>query len=582
MNRITFSSFNMVFEYTLVCSMLSLPSDRRICLAITIVVSLIVMAPNVFNDWVNWDDQAFVLDNPSVRELSFDLVKEVFTSFDQNGGYTPLVLLSWSLDYSLAENDSSIFHATNVLIHLINVGLVFWLIWLVSSKLEVAVLTAVLFGIHPTQVEPVAWITSRKDLLYVFFYLGGLISYLKYLKKDQKELRFVLLCFFFFVGSLFSKGMAVSFPLLLMVIDLLKDRLFQMKSVLEKLPFLAMSVVFGVMSVAGQKQVGAVDDIQNISFFKTFFVACYGLTVYVFKALIPIHLSAYHPYPFSPSEEMPWFIYAAVVSALLFVAVALVAIKKKPFVAFGLLFFLGGIAMVLQLFPVGVAIIAERFTYLANIGLFFVIALVGIHALERLNLQRNHLYRIAAIYLGLLGLVTMNRIGVWKNSETLWTDVIRKYPSDFLAYNNRAGHYASIGENDLAIQDFSVALEFHPKAVQVFKDRGFLYLRAGNFAEALFDFNQVVSLTPADADAYTNRGLALLNLKSYDDAIADFDMSIELDNENPLAFFNRGLTYGFMGNHVRAIADLEECLLIDSNQELAKHWMSKFRKEFRD
>lgn len=562
--------------------MLSIPSDRRIWLAIALVVSLVVMVPNIFNDWVNWDDQAFVLNNSSVRELSFDLVKEVFTSIDQNGGYTPLVLLSWSLDYSIAEYDASVFHSTNVLIHLANVGLVFWFIWLVSKQLGVSAVTAILFGIHPTQLEPVAWITSRKDLLYAFFYLAGLISYLKYLNHGKKNLRLLLLCFFLFVGSLFSKGMAVSFPLLLIVVDVFKGRIFQLKSMVEKLPFLAMSLVFGLVAVAGQNQAGAVDDIQNISFFKSFFVACYGLAVYVFKALIPVHLSAYHPYPFSPLEEMPWFIYASVIPALLFAAVTLIAIKKKPKVAFGLLFFLGAVAMVLQLFPVGVAIVAERFTYVANVGLFFLIAIGAMQFSKWLGLSNKQFVFGTAIYIGVLALITFNRTQVWKNSEALWTDVIRKYPSDFLAYNNRAGYYASINEHQLAIVDFGVALDLQPGAVQVLKDRGYLFLQTGDFQSALSDFNEVVSIFPEDADAYTNRGLALLNIQRFDGALRDFNRSLELEAENPLAYFNRGLVYALIGNDDLAISDFDKCLSLNPEYEPAKEWRTRMANGLRN
>ncbi len=553
--------------------------NRKAWLAIALVLSCIVMVPNVFNDWVNWDDEAFVLNNPLVRELSVGLVSEVFSTIDSNGGYTPMVLLSWSLDYSIADYNAHVFHATNVFLHVVNVAVVFWFILLLSNRVGIAAFTAILFGIHPVQLEPVAWVTSRKDLLYALFYLAGLVAYLKYLNKSARDWRFLLGCFILFLGSLFSKGMAVSFPIVLIVIDIVKQRRGLVKLAMEKIPFFALSIVFGLVAMAGQNKAGAVDDIQNISFIKSFFVACYGLVTYLVKALIPIHLSPYHPYPFSPLEEMPWYLYAAVIPAFAFVLGALYLLSKQRLMAFGAFFFLCTIGMVLQFFPVGVAIVAERFSYVANIGLFFMIAMAADQLVERTDIDKRHLFYTISIYMGVLGTVTFNRASIWENSETLWTEVIRKYPSDFLAYNNRAGYYAGIGKYQLAIADFSFALELQPKAVQVYKDRGFLFLEIGNFSNAFSDFNKVVSINPYDSYAYANRGLALLNMKRYEEALKDFNLSLNLDDNNPIVYFNRGLANGLRGDYGQAVADFDHCLSIDSNYEPALEWKVKWQNE---
>jgi len=536
------------------------------------------MAPNIANEWLNWDDQAFVLNNPSVTELSGNLIKDVFSSIDANGGYTPLVLLSWSLDYTVAGYDSHVFHATNVLLHVANVGLVFMFILMFSERLEIAVITALLFGIHPTQVEPVAWVTARKDLLYAFFYIGGLIAYLKYLQSNSRDWKLLVLTWILFLSSLFSKGMAVSFSLVLVVIDIVNKREDYGRLILEKLPFFVLSILFGLVAVAGQGQAGAVDDVENISFFKSFFVACYGLVVYVFKSFLPIHLSPLHPYPFAPNEDLSWYILASIVPALIIVIGSLIAFKRRSQIAFGLLFFLCTIALMLQFFPVGVAIVAERFTYVASIGIFYLIAFGANHFADQSGFDRRHFIIVVSVYLGILALITLDRTSVWKNSETLWTDVIRKYPSNFLAYNNRAGHFASIGEHQLALDDFGAALELQPNAYQVYKDRGFLYLQTGNFNAAYDDLATVVAITPNNPDAYSNRGLALLNMKRYSEAISDFDKSIQLEQNNPLAYFNRGLAFGFSGNKLQAINDLDRCLSIDSGYKPALEWKSRFQQ----
>lgn len=522
-----------------------------------LLVTATVMAPTLTNGWVNWDDEAFVLNNPVVTTLSLENTKEVFTRIDDNGGYTPLVLLSWSANYTVGGFDASAFHSTNLLLHLINVGLVFFLLFWLTGRKEVSVITAILFGIHPTQLEPVAWITARKDLLYGMFYLAGLLAYLKYVdEKTRMSKTWFAATLILFVCSLLSKGMAVTFPIILFLIDYFKGRKNVLKCGLEKVPFLMLSVAFGVIASVGQTEVGAVDDAQNISFFQSFFVACYSLTTYVFKAVIPVNLSAYHPYPFTPSQSIPWFVYAAVVPTGVVVSGTLLSLWKNRNIAFGLMFFLVSVALVLQFFPVGIAIVAERFTYLANIGLFFLLALGTTSLASRFTENKKYVYAGAASYILALSILTFGRTGVWQDSETLWSDVIEKYPTDFLAYNNRASYYSSLNQTDLAIRDYSSALLFHQSSVQSYHDRGILYLRTGDFSNALSDFSSVVSLDSKSGLGFLNRGLVFMNLNRMEEAYNDFSRCIELVPNWPLAHFNRGLLFSQVERFDAALEDL--------------------------
>ena len=529
------------------------------------LISLGVLYPTIENGWVNWDDESFVLNNTLVSELSLENTKEVFSRIDDNGGYTPLVLLSWSANYTIGGFDASSFHVTNLLLHLINVSLVFILIFFLTGRKDVSAITALLFGIHPTQLEPVAWITSRKDLLYTMFYLAGALAYIKYLGvKPKKSKRWLLLCFVLFVCSLLSKGMAVTFPIILFLIDFFKSRTDYFKAVLEKVPFILLSILFGLIASIGQREVGAIDDVQNISLVQSFFVASYGLMVYVFKSILPIHLSAYHPYPFMPGQAIPWYMYASLIPSLGIVILALLSLKRNKNIAFGTLFFLICIALVLQFFPVGIAIVAERFTYLANIGLFFLLAL-GIGALlERFSNEKKYVFAVFSVYVIILATITFNRTEVWLDSETLWTDVIKKYPDDFLAYNNRAEYYTSVGNDELAILDYNSAIVHHGSYPQSFYDRGILYLKQGELISALADFDKVINLQANNANGYLNRGLINMNLGRAENALNDFNRSVELTPSNPLAYYNRGIHFSMAGQNEAAIKDFTKALSYNS------------------
>lgn len=318
----------------------SIFTSQRFWIFLCVFITFGVMAPNINNGWVNWDDENFILNNPLVEHITSENVKKVFTTLENNGGYTPLVVLSWSLDYSADGFNAQVFHTTNILLHLINVSLVFILILSLTQRIELAVIVALLFGIHPMQLEAVAWITSRKDLLYGLFYLAGLITYLKYLKNENGHRRkLYLLCLLFFAGSLLSKGMAVTFPVTLLIIDQFMKRKNLRLLIIEKIPFLVLSIIVGLIAVSAQQQGGAIGEMENISFVDSFFVACYGLVVYVFKAIIPMNLSSYHPYPYALGESLPFYFYGALIPAIMVVIATYLAWKKKSFLSiWGFLF----------------------------------------------------------------------------------------------------------------------------------------------------------------------------------------------------------------------------------------------------
>ena len=545
---------------------LSLFSEKRFWLIACVVITFIVVAPNINNDWVNWDDEKFVLNNELVDNISFENTKKIFLTLENNGGYTPIVVLSWSLDYSINGFNPHVFHATNVILHLVNVALVFLLIFLLFNRLELAVIVALLFGVHPMQLEAVAWITSRKDLLYGMFYLAGLITYLKFLKAEPDKRRKVyILCLLFFLGSLLSKGMAVTFPISLLILDFVNKRKDVRKMLQEKTPFFILSILIGLVAVAGQQKGGAVDEMQNISFLESFFVACYGLTVYVIKALVPYQLSSYHPYPYAPGQAIPAYIYSAVVPALAILVAVYYALKKNRSIAFGVLFFLTSIVLMLQFFPVGLAIVSERFSYIAYIGLFFLMAYGALKIADRFQLKHKTVYLFFGIYLIILASATYQRSDVWENSETLWSDVIKKYPDDFLSYCNRASYYVSNGEADKAIADFSSALTLNGQAFRTYNDRGNLYLQQGDFENAMIDFEKAVSLNPEFADAHINKGLVLMNVNQYDAAKANFDLAIKLESANPLAYYNRALLYLKINQPENALTDYSKAISLDEN-----------------
>ena len=222
---------------------------------IAIVITGIAFCPSLINGWTNWDDEVYVLNNENIREFSWSQIKYWFTEY-HHGNYHPLTMISYMVEYSIAELDPIIYHLTNYLLHLLNTGLVFFFIFKLIARKDVALITAILFGVHPMHVESVAWISERKDLLYTAFYLGSILVYLSYKQSpDWKKYNIILLLF---LGSLLSKSAAVVLPVVLLLIDYFQERKLTKRLLLEKIPLFVLSIVFGILAIKSQNATEAI------------------------------------------------------------------------------------------------------------------------------------------------------------------------------------------------------------------------------------------------------------------------------------------------------------------------------------
>ena len=224
--------------------------DKILCLIFLIVsMTAIVYYPSLNNGFINWDDNEYVGANMNIRSISWENIKDNFTS-PYYGNYIPFTTLTYAVEYRLAKLNPRAYHATNLILHLFNCMLVFWFIYLFCGKEYVALIVALLFGIHPLHVESVAWVSERKDVLYSFFFLSSLISYTRYLK--EKKVSYWSLSLLLFAASCLSKPMAVTLPLVLFLIDYLLHQKVEIKTLLLKIPFISISLIFGIISLLTQ------------------------------------------------------------------------------------------------------------------------------------------------------------------------------------------------------------------------------------------------------------------------------------------------------------------------------------------
>lgn len=530
-----------------------------------LILTFIAFLPSLQNGFTNWDDGVYVLENPVIQSFSFDNLKTMFSGKVVDN-YFPFTMLSLAFNYAFSGTNAFGYHLFNLLLHLLNTFLVFWLAYRLSGgKTLVGAITAVLFGIHPMHVESVAWIAERKDVLYAAFFLGGLLSYLNYLSR--KQIKPLIVCGLLFLFSLWSKPAAVVFPLVLLLIDYFKKRPFSMTLIVEKIPFFVLSVIFGLVTISIQADT-AIGDIAAYSLGQKICFASYGMVMYLCKLLIPFKLSALYPYPIhSMAEGLP-VIYAVMpLIALAVLGAVAYSVRYHRVVLFGFLFFLVNIILVLQFVAVGNAVMADRYTYLSYIGLFFVLAYFVQAVYDNTAPQlKNWKTPVLATVLGailLFTILTFQRSKVWENSETLWTDVVDKYPENPLAYLKRGEHFYQQKNYPKALNDYTKSVESHDTYAPAYASRGLANFKLKKYQAAIKDYNKSIELNGSNAVAYNGRGHVYYQLKDYQKALPDYDKAISLDPNYYMAYNNRAIIFHLDKQYDKALENYNRALQIN-------------------
>jgi len=545
---------------------------------IIVAVTYISFSPSLKCDFTNWDDPRYVLENPLLKSTKASNLWEIIKTKEVSLNYHPLTIISLAFDYSKAKLDKpGIYHRTNLILHLANTFLVFVLIYLFSNKrVEVAGFTALFFGIHPMHVESVTWIAERKDVLYTFFFLASLITYLKF--TDTKKWWLYAIALFAFMLSLLSKAMAVTLPVIMLLMDYFKGRKLTPMVWVEKVPFFIFSLIAGIVALLVQSQ-GAIAEFETFTLFQRIMFASYGAIMYLVKLFVPFRLSAFYPYPnLDANGNIPTEFYLAPVIFLTITAFVIWSMKKNRLLFFAFAFYIVSVAMVLQFISVGSAIMADRYTYIAFIGPFFAIASLT-PTLSQSNPDKKYLplrwalFAVLIIAAIVFARMTHERIQIWKNSETLWTDVISKYPNVEVAYKNRGNYFGQNGRHEEALKDYEVFLKMNKTDPNIYVNFGNVMNLKGQNDKALEAYNKALALEPDNFQALMNRGNIHGTLLQYEKAIADYNRVEQLDPNFMQLYFNRGLTYLNSGNLKKSVEDFN--IVLNREPENINAWLNR-------
>lgn len=475
----------------------TIPRARTLALCVA-GLALAAYIPALGNGYVNWDDDRFILDNWITRGLSWQGVRWAFTTFYE-GNWTPLTWLSHMVDGALFGLDPLGRHLTSVLLHAANAGLLLVALHRLTGRLGPAALVAALFALHPLNVESVAWIAERKNVLSTFFGILAIGAHARYAERPTRG-RYAAVVALFTLGLL-AKPMLVTLPFVLLLLDAWPLGRFSRRAVFEKVPLLALSAASSVITVMAQRSGGAVVATSQIPITSRFANAAVSGAGYLLKAVFPHPLSAYYPLP-GPPEAPPLSTWIVLASAAVLAAatVAVVGARRRaPHLAVGWFWYLGTLVPVIGIVQVGAQAMADRYAYVPLIGIFIAVAW-SLPRLDEWPPTRRVLVPVVALLL-VLGALTAARTRVWKDSETLWRATLAYNPRLRIAHTNCAGWLAREGRLDEAIAHYREGLAIDPRSVAIRVAHGSALTDGGRAGDAIPVLEEALTLDPASAPA---------------------------------------------------------------------------------
>jgi protein O-mannosyl-transferase len=549
--------------------------------------------PAMRHDFVNYDDRVYVTENVHVQEgLTLESIKWAFLN-PVCSNWHPLTVLSHMLDCQLFGVKPGGHHLTNVLLHALNVGLVFVLLQQMTGAIWRSLFVAALFAVHPLRVESVAWVAERKDVLSTLFFLLTLWAYAQYVSRARRKVSGesqtsnikhrtsnAQWCYgsavLFFALGLMSKPMLVTLPVILLLLDFWPlnrvtgdewrmtrfripvPQLSTFSQLLfEKLPFFALAAAASIVTFMVQKQTGAVKTVDTFPLGARVGNALISYCRYVGKTFWPANLAVYYPHPgYWPLEKVLLAgVFLCGISALLFMKRG-----RYPFLLMGWLWFVGTLAPVIGLVQVGGQAMADRYTYIPSLGLL-ILTVWGAHEL-------TSRWRHQVIGLSMAGLAaiilccaaTRQQLGYWQDSETLFRHTLEVTESNALAHNNLGLALLDKGQTGDAISQFQEAIRLNPNYADAHYNLGTALLQKGQTDEAMIEFQEAIRLKPDYAHAHINLGVALLNQGRADEANRHFQEAIRLNPDFADANYNLGVALLNKGQTDGAISQFQAAI----------------------
>lgn len=584
--------------------------QRTLWLHIAIMIAAVLLAySKIFGaGFMSWDDLDYVFNTPDITAFSAEHFKNWWTEF-YIGNYQPLPMMSYALDYLIGGDKPFMYHFTNIAWHIADVILVYACLRRMQDNVFIALFVALLFALHPVQTESVSWIAARNKVMNGFFFLLAMYIYLGYLLDHKNsKLLWIYLCA---IAAYLCKLTAVTLPFALLAVDIwmhrpLKDR----KVWLEKLPLVLLAIPVGIINLQAQAEVAFLDTHPEFSPWHTIVFAGYAYVQYIINLLVPVKLSVLYPYPTAIGAIH--ILYTFIAAAIVFLGFW--AYRKRWYIlAGGILFYTVNIAIVLQFVQFGEVLMADRYLYLACIGVWYPLVYYVYHYFsQKQNRTTATGIAVFSVLCIIYGAATFARNDIWLSELNFWKSVTDKFPESSVAQSSLGGVYMKEGDNTAAMEHFNEATRLDAANYKAWYNKGVLLLRNGNKPEALEALNRAISLKeyskalftrallhqqngncnaalgdihkvlqqePGNARAHYIKADCIEQQGDIDGAAEEYTKAIELEDTEPLFYLRRGLIFARQNKHWEAIRDMSSAIRIRPGYAEAWYWrgMIKYR-----
>lgn len=533
--------------------------------ALIVLLTLLLYIPALQGGFI-WDDNWYVTDNPKLR--STEGLARIWVEPRSSPQYYPLVFSTFWVEYQMWGLDPAGYHLVNVLLHAVSAVL----LYLLLSRLKVpgAWLASVVFALHPVQVESVAWITERKNVLSGLFYFGSTLCLFRFFGVNDKGREPSHRWWWYgsglllFICALLSKTVTCSLPAAMLLVLWWKHGRVRWPELLALVPFFIVGVVLGLFTIWLERHhVGAQGLEWQLSFVERFLVAGRALWFYAWKLVWPAELT--FNYQRWQINAGMWWQYGYPLAVLLVVSLLWAfrdRLGRGPLVA--VLFFCGTLFPALGFFdvyPFRFSFVADHFQYLASVGLI-VLTVGGLtHGAARMPLWPNRtIVALGLLALLLLATQTWRQGQIYADSETLWRDTLAKNPESLIAHNNLGSILRQQGKHHEAMVHFSEALRIRPDAVEALNNLGISLDTQGRQEEAVVYFTEALRLKPNYVAAHNNLGVALTALGKLEEAIAHLSEALRLNPQYAEAHNNLGIALTSQGKPEEAVVHFSEAI----------------------
>jgi tetratricopeptide (TPR) repeat protein len=537
-------------------------SPKHQVLFISAVLVLLILAafePLRHNDFINYDNETYLFDNPHVRSgfTQESIIWAFTTGYAAN--WHPLTWLSHILDIELFGLNPLAHHFHNLLLHTISVVLLFWLLYKMTGSVWCSAFVAMVFGIHPLRVESVAWAAERKDVLCAMFWMLTMLAYLGYVRRGG-ILRYFLIVLCFALG-LMAKPMLVTLPIILLIMDIWPLKRIHKnigRLILEKIPLFILVVISCIITYKVQQGAGSVANMDLLPPTVRISNALVSYIGYVGKIFWPVDLALLYPYP----QHM--YLWKPVISLLTLIALSgfvIYRFGKQPYLAAGWLWYVISLVPVIGLVQVGSQAMADRYTYLPSIGITIMVAWTMALLIFNWTRLRVIAATLAGISVVAMVFATRTQIQYWKNSITLYERSLAVTQNNAIISNFLGQIYLKQNKMDTAFDLIAKSIQIQPKYADAHTNMGMILAARGKNDQAAIAYEEAIKLNSHCFGAFTNMAILKAQQGFLDEAAELLRQSIQI-NPTAEACFNLGLIHKMQNKKEDAIANFRLALAI--------------------